>query len=491
MNHNVKKGIWGILLLTLMSQGYAQLPIEVNSEPLNLSGSVDLRFNGEWSDLCVPRHPTYVKLRPGHIDFYLGSQRLFDPGGGVACDFDETPYTFSVDELYIPVDSVLNAGTVNLNDWLLAPGLLPDPQFTTQTEITLSNRQEQLIYVGFENGRLDILRRSNFSILKTLDFPDILEIKTRRGRYFDITNRFEGKIALGIIDPYLLKFTTNHFVNSNIQGYVVSYEPETLYESNIFFYRGVENGGAILSEIGSAYPLSLKFSLELISGIEKPVSSGEVYLSLLNENELGIYDPVTFDELTRIAVGNLPTKLYAHRNEQWLMVYESGDQSLAIIDVASHSVLGRVSMPEEVEGFIADASLPYFYSWDQSNHFYVIDVKTLQIIRTLNMGGDIVGASVNPEGGEVLVFTNSNSGSKLEVYNTTTFTVEQTHFMNQRIVSVPGFISVPYHMGLNAGAAQAIPVLSKSWLLLLAFGMMIIVCICGREKNERVAIYTL
>lgn len=447
----------------------------VYDDPYLLSGDVSIEVSGTWFDTCKPDKPAWIKIKNSSINLYLSWLVDFTPGGE-ACDFVFVDYDFSMNTLYIPVDSGLQAGITNLNAFLFTPQVDETPIASTPISLSLGNLTDQYVYIALEGGEVDILSRSNFSQIKSIQFPEnIIKLETNNGHYFNFMSTFLSERAIGIIDPYLLEFTTNYLIVDSIDDLTVSYDRSTPQESKLFMAsnRTIDNQETH-GVFGYLDGAPHTFLDSFVSHIYVPITRGPVYASMQEDNEIILLDQFTMEEVSKITTGSQPTIMSSHLNEQWLMLYESGDRALALLDLKSNVFTGRITMPNEVKGIVSDAIQPYFYAWDVFNNLSVINAISMEIISSIQVDGEVVGVSVNPEGGELLVFSNqANETGLITVLESQEFSEIERHVLNSRIVAVPSFMSVPYWVPEYHNGPIVVPSTSYQGTLLLMLLILI------------------
>lgn len=464
-----------VLLLSVSSLQYVCAgTIDVQSGPYRLSGAVDLSFSGVFFNSCVPE-VSDTQVFSDRIEFYGRSSGY---SAIASCDFSSTPYEFNINELHIPVESGLNSGSVNLDYYLLFPGLYPRVD-RNNVEISLNKVTEQYIYIAEQNDQLTMLRRSDFSVMKLQEYPSLNGVKTASGHRFYPNYWYFNNPVIGEIDPITFSFITQV---DNASGYKQGsrFWSDVFYDENDNDFDGLKQGIVSTSLIyitdeEERYKLSSSYDQinreitvdDFMTEVVAIPRDGIAVVVLPENNQLLVVNLFDLNDQDRIACGATPDMMQLGYKQNQIALYEKGDQALAILDVNSLSFTHRFPLSSELLGMSSDPISGVFYVWDIENKLTIYNPETAQTEAKILFDGRLVGVSVNPEGGELIVFSNRNGYYQMDVLETQNYTITSSLTREGQIVGVPDYFSVSYWAETDVGSVVPVPAFSRHLLIFL------------------------
>lgn len=132
---------------------------------------------------------------------------------------------------------------------------------------------------------------------------------------------------------------------------------------------------------------------------------------------------------TNIPVGNFPSQVASNPNTNTVYVINQNSNSTSVIDGATNTVTGTITIPEAHQGIAVDPNTDLIYASAGGGNVYVIDGSTNAIVHTINTGAGTVGLeqiAVNPVTDTIYVLgvvNNMGGGYGVFVINGATNTV--------------------------------------------------------------------
>ena len=153
-----------------------------------------------------------------------------------------------------------------------------------------------------------------------------------------------------------------------------------------------------------------------------------VYFADLENNAMGVFDPVTHLFLAPVPVGQEPRGIAITPDGATILVANSASASISVINAASLTITATISLPTGSSPYgiaiTPDGNRAYVANYLPSGSIFVIDIAGQSLVTTIPGGNSPIHVAISPDGALAYV-TNLNDGT-VSVIDTLTNQVNTT-----------------------------------------------------------------